>query len=188
MRKIGLINLLIGLVIIAFPSLIGKFVVGSAALIIASLSLFSMVVFWIGRKYLGAILSLVFFISAVRMMYHPQLLLQYVGSALVLSSLIQILMMRRKAILISSGITLVLGILAYENSQASLVVTTVIFGILFAGLGGTMMIWDYFVPDGSVYFWTWTDGKTVRRVKRNVRISEAKKEEIEEAEFTEIED
>lgn len=184
MRKLGIINLMIGLFIIAFPSLIGSFLIGSASMLIAFLSLFSMITFYMGRRYLGAILSLVFLVASVRMMYNPQLLLKYVGAALILSSLIQILVMRRNAILISSGITLVLGILAYVNSRASLVVTSVILGIMFVGLGGTMMIWDYLVPGRSVYFRGGRTGTFNAHAERNVKIDE----EIEEAEFTEVDD
>ncbi|MDO4754337.1 MAG: hypothetical protein Q4A41_04970 [Bacillota bacterium] len=188
MRKIGLISLLIGLFIVAFPSFVGGFVIGSAAFIIALLSLFSLTVLILGGRYLASSLSLLFLIASVRIMYYPHLLLKYVGAALILSSLVQILIMHRKSVLVSSGFTLVLGILAYINSQASLAVTTVILGILFAGVGGLMMFWDSFVskiPNNTIRFWNYkpTDspsGKTVRNIKID--------EDIEEAKFTEIDE
>lgn len=188
MRRIGLISLIIGLTSIAFPSFVGEFVIGSAAMMIAALSLLSMLVLVMGRRYMASIISLVFLSASVRIMYAPQLLLKYVGAALIISSVIQLLLTRRNVIFLSSGTSLVLGILAYMNSHASLVVTSVILGILFAGFGGVILFWDSFIlssPRQSIHIWNRSANPNA---KRKIKIDEQGDDEIEEAKFTEIDD
>lgn len=180
--------MIIGLLTIAFPAFVGEFVIGSAAMVIAGLALLSMVVLFTGRRYMASIISLVFLIASVRIMYSPQLLLKYVGAALIVSSVIQLLITRRNVIFLSSGTTLVLGILAYMNCHASLVVTSVILGILFAGFGGIILFWDSFIlnsPRQSIQFRRRNGNPNA---KRSIKIDGQGDDEIEEAEFTEIDD
>lgn len=198
MRKLGVISLIIGLFIVAFPALVGRLVIGSAAYIIALLSLFAAIVMLAGRRYIASLLALLFLATSVRIMIFPSLLLKYAGFALILSSALQILMMRRKTVLLSSASTLLLGILAYMNSHASLMVTTVIMGILFAGIGFLLLFWDSFVsrtPNNQFIFRRThraedsdDDDFFVRQSRpiRNIKIDE-EVEEIEEADFTDVE-
>lgn len=135
MKKFGIVFLLFGIMLLAFPAEIGGLVIGSFAFFIAVPALVAFVFSLLRRNVLAAVLSMLFLLTAGRVLFRPSLLLSYIGTALMISSVVQFVMVRRSEVLITSGITGVLGLLAVYNSNASLRITAIILGIVIVGMG-----------------------------------------------------
>lgn len=172
--------LFLGFALLGFPDTVGRFAIRSFALVIAVPALIILVMAIRQKSYVPVVLSVIFLLTALRVVMDPTLLLSYVGACLIFSSAVHLLLVRKPQVWISSGVTAVLGVLALFNAQASLWITSVILGIIVVGVAVLLI----FVRSALIRSWDF-DLRSEHKVKTKIQILE---HEYEEANVKEVDE
>lgn len=182
MKNFGIVLIILGALLIAFPTLIGGLVFGSATVLLSLFAAATLVLSLILRNLFFTLVSLLFLFAAFKVMDSP---LYYVGLVMVLSSGFRMLYRRDRRILVSNIVVFALGLFAMWNAAAALTTTGIVLGIVLIGLGVDVFFFlDQSKPrTQNVRTRVEPGGGNKGGVHINTGISE-----YEDAEFTEIDE
>lgn len=180
MRKLSLALIAIGLLLVIFPVLIGKFIIKSAAFVTAGLAL---IFLFFGIRHNHSLLkaeSVLLLVAAIKFFFFPHLLLNVIGFVLIVTAFFEFIYLKNYSGIIVFIGTLILGTFTILNARAGLSTTSMILGIIITGTGLGLYCWPLISTDSIIKF-----SKIVKRKKGGTKI-DIKNADVEEAEFREI--
>jgi uncharacterized membrane protein HdeD (DUF308 family) len=158
----GLIVSVLGLLFMAFPSVVGVFAVRMITLLFVILGFYAMTFSIFVKSKVSMFISLVVIFLAYVAFKNPQSVLFLVGITCIISGLngLFLVLSRFRAsserTMISSIILLLLGVFAVVNSKAALSTVVLILGIIIVILGVIMFFFGSAIPKNKTHSFFYT--------------------------------